>query len=78
MHVAIEDQHPIHTTALQHEMADHCQVVEDAESGRVVVMRMVSAASQVTGQPMFQRLLGRQQRTTDRPHRAPRQGFAPG
>ncbi|MNN46615.1 hypothetical protein D3C81_1610010 [compost metagenome] len=78
MHVAIEDQHPVHPTTFQQVMADHCQIIEDAEAGRVVVVRMMGAARQVTGQAMFQRLLGRQQRAADCAHRAPGQGFAPG
>jgi hypothetical protein len=78
MHIAIEDQHPIHPATFQQVMADHRQVIEDAEPGRVIVMRVVRAAGQVTSQAMFQRLFGRQQRTADRPHGAPGQCFAPG
>ncbi len=32
MHVAIEDQHPVHPAALQQVVADDCQVIEDAVS----------------------------------------------
>ncbi|MNH98253.1 hypothetical protein D3C73_509720 [compost metagenome] len=78
MHVAIEDQHAVHPTTFQQVMADHRQVIEDAEPGRVIVVRMVGAAREVAGQAMLQRLLGRQQRTAHRPHRASGQGFAPG
>jgi hypothetical protein len=77
VHVAVEDQHPVDPAAFQQVMADHRQVVEDAEAGRVVVVG-VGAAGQVAGQAVLQRLFGRQQRAADRAHRAPGQGFAPG
>ena len=58
-------------------MADHRQVIEDAKARRVIVMGVVGATRQVAGQAMFQGLLGRQQRATDRAHGASGQGFAP-
>lgn len=78
VHVAIKDQHPADPTGRQQVMTDDRQVVEDAETGRVVVMGMMGAPGQVTGQAMFQGQLGRQQRAADRAHGPSRQGFVPG
>ncbi|MNJ60137.1 hypothetical protein D3C77_558500 [compost metagenome] len=78
VHVTIEDQHLVHATGFEQVMTDNRQVVENAKAGRVVVMSMMSAPGQMTGDAMLQRLLGGQQRTTDCPYGTLRQGFAPG
>lgn len=78
VHVAVEDQHPADPSGFQQVMADHRQVVEDAEARRVVVVGVMGATCQVTGQAMLQGLFGGQQRATDGAHGAPGQGFVPG
>jgi len=77
MHIAIEDQHAADAPALEQRQGDHRQVVEDAEARGMVAMGVMGAAGQVAGQAVLQRLLGGQQRTADRPHRAPGQRRAP-
>lgn len=78
VHVAVEDQHPVDPPAGQQVTADHRQVIENAETCRVIVVGVVGAAGQVAGQAVLQGLLGRQQRAAHRAHGAPGQGFAPG
>ena len=77
MHVAIEDQYAADPTAFQQIVADHGQVVKNAEAGGMVIVRMVRAARQMAGHAVLQRLFGRQQRATHRTHCALRQGLAP-
>lgn len=78
VHVAIEDQHAVDPAAFQQVTADYRQVIENAKACRVIVMGMVGAARQMAGQAVLQCLLGGQDRTAHRSHRAPGQGFAPG
>ncbi|MCY1432045.1 hypothetical protein D9M71_480280 [compost metagenome] len=49
VHIAVEDQHPVHPASLQQVAADHRQVVENAEAGRVVVMGVVGASGEMAG-----------------------------
>ncbi|MNH26982.1 hypothetical protein D3C79_870720 [compost metagenome] len=78
VHVAVEDQHLVHPPGFQQVAADDRQVVEDAKAGGMIVVGVVSAAGQVTGDAMLQGLFGGQQRAADRSYRASGQGFAPG
>ena len=78
MHVAVEDQHPLHASCREQVAGDHRQVVEDAEARGEVVVRVVRATGQVAGQAMPQRQFGGQQRAAHGAHGTPRQGVAPG
>ncbi len=78
VHITVENQHPRDSAAGQEIAADHRQVVEDAEPGRVVVVGVMGAAGQVAGQPMLKGLFGGQERAAHGAHRSAGQGFAPG
>ena len=78
MHVAIEDQYAVHAASFEQIAGDHRQVVEDAETGGEVEVRVVRAASQVAGQAVTQCQFGGQQRAAHGAHGTLRQGIAPG
>lgn len=78
MDVTIEDQYFMYTAALQQVMTDHGQVIENAETGRIVVVRMMGAARQMTGQAVRQGLFGGQQRAAYGADGTSRERFAPG
>ncbi|MNJ64537.1 hypothetical protein D3C81_589560 [compost metagenome] len=78
VNIAVEDQHLVHATGFQQVMADDGQVVEDTKAGWVVIVRMMSATGQVTGDAMFQGLFRRQQGAAHCAHRTSGQCFAPG
>ena len=78
VHVAVEDQHPMHPPGLEQVTADHRQVVEDAKPCRVVVVGMMGATRQVAGDAIAQGHFGGQQRAAHGPYRTPGQRLAQG
>ena len=78
MHIAVKNQHAVYPAAFQHIAADDRQIVEDAKTRRVIVVRVMSAARQMAGQAVLKRLLGGQQRSAHGANGTSRQCLAPG
>ena len=77
MHIEIEHGNALRCTLLDQSQRSNGQVVENAEAGTEIAVRMVCAAGELAGNALRQRCMCGCQRAPNRGARAPHQRFAP-